>query len=37
MGSLFHGKYSQRDNRFLPIREVYLESSRKSKMELFRK
>ena len=33
MGSLFNGKYSQCGNRFLPIKEAYLEPSPKSSME----
>ena len=34
MGSLFDGKYSQWDNRFLPITEAYLEPNQKSTMQL---
>ena len=33
MGSLFSGKYSQYGNRFLRIKEAYLEPSPKSSME----
>ena len=33
MSSLFNGKYSQYGNRFLPIKEAYLEPGPKSSME----
>ena len=33
MSSSFNGKYSQYGNRFLPIKEAYLEPGPKSSME----
>ena len=35
MDSLFDGKHSQWGNRFLPITEACLETSRKSTVKLF--